>query len=276
MSEQRRRPARLEIGQEVVRTPETIFEEAHGKAIRRPMRGRVDYIHPMGRFHIVAFKVRGKIIKETFQGVEVSTMDRKAEFMKIWTERVQREYADDLLAWLERETDFFEAPASTRHHGAHPGGLLDHSLNVYHRLRAIVCVETYGATTSDLLAEDVEETVAVLALLHDVCKVNCYHTETRRRKNPETGYWEDYQTYAFRDPLPLGHGEKSLYLIQRHMDLEPEEALAIRWHMGAYDNAAKGDGRALSAAMAASPWVWRLQQADMCAAWVDEREAAEE
>lgn len=160
-------------------------------------------------------------------------MDRKAEFLKIWTERVQRDYADALLAWLERETDFFEAPASTRHHGAHPGGLLDHSLNVYHRLRAIVCVETYGTTTSDLLAEDVEETVAVLALLHDVCKVNCYHTETRRRKNPETGYWEDYQTYAFRDPLPLGHGEKSLYLIQRHMDLEPEEALAIRWHMGA-------------------------------------------
>lgn len=69
-------------------------------------------------------------------------MDRKAEFLKIWTERVQRDYADALLAWLERETDFFEAPASTRHHGAHPGGLLDHSLNVYHRLRAIVCVET--------------------------------------------------------------------------------------------------------------------------------------
>lgn len=154
--------------------------------------------------------------------------------------------------------------------------LLDHSLNVYHRLRAIVCVETYGTTTSDLLAEDVEETVAVLALLHDVCKVNCYHTETRRRKNPETGYWEDYQTYAFRDPIPLGHGEKSLYLIQRHMDLEPEEALAIRWHMGAYDNAVKGDGRALSAAMEATPWVWRLHQADMCAAWVDEREAEEE
>ena len=203
-------------------------------------------------------------------------MDRKAEFLKIWTERVQRDYADALLAWLERETDFFEAPDSTRHHGAHSGGLLDHSLNVYHRLRAIVCVETYGTTTSDLLAEDVEETVAVLALLHDVCKVNCYHTETRRRKNPETGYWEDYQTYAFRDPIPLGHGEKSLYLIQRHMDLEPEEALAIRWHMGAYDNAVKGDGRTLSAAMEATPWVWRLHQADMCAAWVDEREAEEE
>ena len=57
---------------------------------------------------------------------------------------------------------------------------------------------------------------------------------------------------------------------------EETHGKAIRWHMGAYDNAAKGDGRALSAAMAASPWVWRLQQADMCAAWVDEREAAEE
>lgn len=174
-------------------------------------------------------------------------------FRDIFQSNIHRNYADDLLAWLERETDFFEAPASTRNHGAHPGGLLVHSLNVYRRLRAIVCVETYGTTTSDLLAEDVEETVAVLALLHDVCKVNCYHTETRRRKNPETGYWEDYQTYAFRDPIPLGHGEKSLYLIQRHMDLEPEEALAIRWHMGAYDNAVKGDGRALSAAMEAPP-----------------------
>ncbi len=61
--------------------------------------------------------------------------------------------------------------------------------------------------------------MAILGLLHDVCKVNCYHTENRRRKNPDTGFWEDYRAYAFRDPLPLGHGEKSLYLIQRHMDL---------------------------------------------------------
>lgn len=116
-------------------------------------------------------------------------MDRKAEFLKIWTERVQRDYADALLAWLERETDFFEAPASTRHHGAHPGGLLDHSLNVYHRLRAIVCVETYGTTTSDLLAEDVEETVAVLALLHDVCKVTATTPKPAggRTRKPDTG-----------------------------------------------------------------------------------------
>ena len=203
-------------------------------------------------------------------------MDKKAEFLKIWTERVQRDHADALLAWLERETDFFEAPTSSKHHGAHPGGLLEHSLNVYHRLRAIVCLETYGEITSATLAEGVEETVAILGLLHDVCKVGVYHTETRRRKNPATGFWEDYQSYVFRDPLPLGHGEKSVYLIQRHMDLEPEEAMAIRWHMGAYDSAVKGGARDMGVAMNMTPWVWRLQQADMCATYVDEREEPEE
>lgn len=116
--------------------------------------------------------------------------------------------------------------------------------------------------------------MAVLGLLHDVCKVGCYHLETKRRKNKETGRWEDYQGYVFRDPLPLGHGEKSLFLIERHMDLTTEEALAIRWHMGAYDTSAAG-ARSMDAAMAASPWVWRLQEADMCAAWIDEQEAGE-
>ena len=203
-------------------------------------------------------------------------MDKKAEFLKIWTERVQRDCADALLAWLERETDFFEAPASSKHHGAHPGGLLEHSLNVYHRLRKITVIETYGFPLAPKLAEDVEETVAILGLLHDVCKVGVYHTETRRRKNPDTGFWEDYQAYVFRDPLPLGHGEKSVYLIQRHMDLEPEEAMAIRWHMGAYDSAVKGGARDMGVAMNMTPWVWRLQQADMCATYVDEREEPEE
>lgn len=195
----------------------------------------------------------------------------KAEFMKIWTERVQRDYANAMLEWLERETDFFEAPASTKNHGAHPGGLVEHSLNVYRRLRNIVCMETYGEITSGLLAEDVEETVAILGLLHDVCKVGVYHIETKRRKNPATGFWEDCQAYVFRDPLPLGHGEKSLYQIARFIRLEDHEALAIRWHMGAYDTAARTDLRDLSAAMDATPWVWRLHEADMCAAHIDER-----
>ena len=117
--------------------------------------------------------------------------------------------------------------------------------------------------------------MAILGLLHDVCKAGVYHQETKRRKNQETGKWEDYLGYTFRDPFPLGHGEKSLFLITRHMALTEEEALAIRWHMGAYDDAVKGGSRSMTEAMNLTPWVWRLQEADMCAAWIDERSAAE-
>lgn len=197
-------------------------------------------------------------------------------FKDLFLASVHRAGAEELLERLENETDFFEAPAGAKHHGAFPGGLVIHSLNVYRRLREITIrdLTPRDALGPAPISEQEEETVAILGLLHDVCKVGCYCTETKRRKNPETGRWEDYEGYTYKDPLPLGHGEKSLYLIQRHMDLLPEEALAIRWHMGAYDTSTAG-ARSMDAAMAASPWVWRLQEADMCAAWVDEREARE-
>lgn len=197
-------------------------------------------------------------------------MDKKTEFLEIFNRCVTRLGHSSLLAYLENETDFFTAPASTKYHGAHPGGLVEHSLNVYHRLRDFTIRDTMGGETLGL-REECEETVAIIALLHDVCKVNCYRTETKRRKDPASGRWEDHQAYTFYDPLPLGHGEKSLYLITRRMDLRPEEALAIRWHMGAYDDAVKGGSRAMAEAMRASLWVWRLQEADMCATWIDER-----
>lgn len=197
--------------------------------------------------------------------------DPKVDFLSIY-ENIRRPGADKLLAWLE-STDFFTAPAGARHHGAHAGGLVVHSLNVWNRLREIACRDVLDGRP-DGLPIQTEETVAILALLHDVCKVGVYHLEPGRWRNPETGKWEDRQEYKFRDPFPLGHGEKSLYLITKHMDLTEEEALAIRWHMGAYDAAARSDLRDLSAAMAMTPWVWRLQEADMCATHIDEREAA--
>ena len=201
------------------------------------------------------------------------TRDPKVDFLSIYA-NIRRPGADKLLAWL-KSTDFFTAPAGAKHHGAHAGGLVEHSVNVYRRLWQIVLVETDRAMPAPDLEESVEETVAILALLHDVCKVGVYHLEPGRWRNPETGKWEDRQEYKFRDPFPLGHGEKSLYLIAKHMDLTKEEALAIRWHMGAYDAAARSDLRDLSAAMAMTPWVWRLQEADMCATYIDEREAAD-
>ena len=197
------------------------------------------------------------------------TRDPKADFLTIYKD-IRRPGADKLLAWLE-STDFFTAPAGAKHHGARAGGLVVHSLNVWNRLREITLRDTIDGKAILDLTPETSETVAILALLHDVCKVGVYHTETKRRRNPDTGTWEDYQAYTFRDPFPLGHGEKSLYLITKYMALTEEEALAIRWHMGAFDDAVKGGSRALDAAMDVTPWVWRLHEADMCAAHIDER-----
>lgn len=106
------------------------------------------------------------------------------------------------------------------------------------------------------------ETYAVVALLHDICKADFYAKSTRNQKNSD-GKWETVPCYTVREKFPFGHGEKSAFLVQRFMLLTDAEALAIRWHMGAYDDAAKGGSKVLSAAMAATPLVYALHAADM-------------
>lgn len=217
--------------------------------------------------------------------MEQIARDPRADFLAVYNRSIGRNGRTALLYWLENETDFFTAPASSKNHLAQPGGLTIHSLNVWRRLREITVRDMTDRNAPGVrqLSEAEEETVAILGLLHDVCKAGVYHQETKRRKNQETGKWEDYLGYTFRDPFPLGHGEKSLFLITRHLALTEEEALAIRWHMGAYDDAVKGGSRSMTEAMNLTPteamnltpWVWRLQEADMCAAWIDERSAAE-
>lgn len=156
-------------------------------------------------------------------------MDLKQEFLDIYNTNITREGADKLLEYLlSDKSDFFTAPASTRFHGAYEGGLLEHSLNVYHCLKDYLSREraktVYGMNYS-------EETVAVSALLHDICKVNFYKTDYRNAKN-EQGVWEKVPYYAIDDKLPYGHGEKSVYIITGFMRLSREEAFAIRYHMG--------------------------------------------
>lgn len=196
--------------------------------------------------------------------------DPRSDFLNIYDCAIRREGAEEFLEWL-KSTDFFTAPASAKHHGAHVAGLVQHSVNVWRRLHNIARRDILGEKPGQL-PPDIQETVAILALLHDVCKADVYHIETKRRKNPDTGFWEDTQAYTVRDAFPLGHGEKSLYLIGRYMNLSNEEALAIRWHMGAFDYSVKGGSRDLNNAIEMTPWVWRLQEADMCATHIDERE----
>lgn len=189
-------------------------------------------------------------------------MENREKFKDLFNAWVKRPGAAELLAWLET-TDFFEAPASTKNHGAYPGGLVAHSLNV--------CRELMASMTCDASTES----RAVCALLHDVCKAGVYHQETKRRRDAATGRWEDYQGYTFRDNFPFGHGEKSVYLVSRFIRLTDEEAIAIRWHMGAYDDAARGGSRALDEAMSFSPLVYELHAADMRTSQKERREEAD-
>lgn len=166
-------------------------------------------------------------------------------FLEIYKRYIHRAGAEEFLTWLTEETDFFSAPASTKHHLAYPGGLVEHSVNVFDMLAA----ETFPHDG------DEAETAAICGLLHDVCKANYYFLD----------YGVDGQVrgYTVRDRLPMGHGEKSVYLIQKFMKLTDEEALAIRWHMGAYDDAVKGGSQGLNEAMKQYRLVYELHAADM-------------
>lgn len=185
-------------------------------------------------------------------------MTNKERFKAIFETQINREGAAELLAWLET-TDFFTAPASTKHHGAYHGGLVDHSLNVYDRLLINPYAVGHG-----------QESRAIVALLHDLCKVEYYSPTTKRKKN-EQGQWEDVPGWEVKERLPMGHGEKSVYLIMQHMKLTDDEALAIRWHMGAYDDAFRGGSYALNNAMKKTPLVLALHTADMMATQDEQR-----
>ena len=152
-------------------------------------------------------------------------MDVKEEFLKIANKHIHRDGIVSLLQWLEN-SDFFTAPASTRYHGSFEGGLVLHSLNVYAELKKLC--KFYKCDVSD-------ESIAIAALFHDVCKVGCYKTEMRWRKNAQN-QWEQYPTYKFEEDFAYGgHGSKSVFLVQSFMRLTPDEASAINCHMGQYD-----------------------------------------
>ena len=192
-------------------------------------------------------------------------MSAKEEFIEIYRANITREGADALLDYLENKSDFFTAPASARYHGAYPGGLCDHSVNVYHCLVDYLArprvQELYGLEYSD-------ETVAIVSLLHDLCKVGCYKTTTRNVKGPD-GKWQAVPTYVFEDPLPYGHGEKSVYIANGYIRLNREEAMAIRWHMGF---SGPEDNRTVGQALQRYPLAFALATADMEASYFLENE----
>jgi len=176
-------------------------------------------------------------------------MNSKEEFLEIY-KGISRKGAGKMLGWLEGK-DFFTAPASTRFHECCEGGLCEHSVRVYHQLKTLLL--SYPS-----LSLPCADTAPVVALLHDVCKVGCYKTEMRNRKN-EQGKWESVPFYTFQEDACFGgHGSKSVYLVRAFMPLTFGEAAAINCHMGV-----ENGNFAVNDAFRQYPLAFLLHTADM-------------
>ena len=188
----------------------------------------------------------------------------KERFVSIFKEKIKREGSEKLLEHLlSNSSDFFRAPASTKFHGAYPGGLLQHSLNVYDCLVSIM--ERFKAVYNISYSE---ESIAIVALLHDLCKSGgVYHEDVRNVK--EDGVWKQVPYYTFDDPLPFGHGSKSVYMISGFMRLTRDEAFAIKFHMGFSDTE---DRSSVGKAFELFPLAFALSTADMEATYILEKE----
>lgn len=184
-------------------------------------------------------------------------MGYKEEFISLFQENVKRQGSQELLDWMLK-TDFFTAPASTKYHCACYEGLVRHSLSVFD-----VMVEKHFEEGIDSL-----ESFTICALLHDLCKAQFYEVSTRNVKNKETGKWEEVPFYSINDRFPYGHGEKSVFLIERFMRLKTAEAIAIRWHMGGFDDP---NSYSVSQAYEKYPLAVKLHLADLESTYLREK-----
>lgn len=181
-------------------------------------------------------------------------MTSKERFIEIYNKYIKREGAAKLLDYL-LSSDFFTAPASARFHSSYEGGLVDHSLNVYD------CLNSYlkSPRTVDIIGTQYsDESIAIVSLLHDLCKIDVYKKGFRNVKD-EKGTWQRVDTFEYDDKMPYGHGEKSVYIISGYMRLTREEAFAIRYHMG---YSSTEDPRNVSAAFEMFPLAFALSTAD--------------
>ena len=191
-------------------------------------------------------------------------MTFKEEFLSIFDSNIKREGASKLRQYL-LSSNFFTSPASTRYHCAYEGGLCEHSVNVYKRLLANV-KNDYGDNYEAVISN---ESIAIVSLLHDLCKIDFYKQDVRNVK--ENGVWVQKPYYVKDEQLPYGHGEKSVYIVNGFIRLTREEALAINWHMGGFDARVKGGDGSISEAFSKYPLIVLLHVSDLEATYLDEK-----
>lgn len=212
------------------------------------------------------------MIDNSMKGIELV-------FYNEFTNWIHRKGSGVLYNELLHKSDFFYAPASTKYHLAHEGGLVEHSLNVYNNLFKLNDTLSVGANYS-------KETLAIVSLLHDVCKINMYKPSFRNAKSYDKNdvesspaylvksdsngqyVWVTIPSYDIDEQFVYGHGDKSVYLITKYMELTDEEAQAIRFHMGAW---VESDQKMVSKVYESNPLAWMLHVADEMATYIDEK-----
>jgi hypothetical protein len=174
-------------------------------------------------------------------------IEENRRWTKTFLKSTSKHSIDDLIEFMMR-SDFFTAPASTRldYHGAYEGGLAQHSINVYNTFQEKV--EAYNLDIS-------EDEVVISALLHDICKVDTYKPNVLK-----SGKLSPTKPYIVEDAIPVGHGEKSLYIASSFIELTANEALLIRWHMGPFDSQWENYEAKVAKAC---PGIYAFQTADM-------------
>lgn len=185
----------------------------------------------------------------------------------------KRDGIEGLIEFI-RKSDFYTAPASTRYHSCHEGGLLEHSLNVYDCLNT----KCKGELWSEMNVT--EANIIITALLHDLCKSYYYGTEIKNKKvysehgtksDSNGGFdWVSAPAYVVDDKIPYGHGEKSVMMIEEFIKLEPVERYAIRWHMGFTEP--KETWNTLGVAIRKYPLVLAMHTSDLEATYLLEKE----
>jgi len=165
------------------------------------------------------------------QAVEQKQMDAQRDVFIGLLRSHERPGMERVIRWLTEESDFFSAPASTRFHGNYPGGLAEHSLNVF---RIALRLRDQLRELAPEKADISDESIAIAALLHDICKANVYTKEVRKRL--VDGRWTEVEAYGVDySEMPVGHGEKSVIrLLRLGLEMTDDEILAIRWHMAAW------------------------------------------
>lgn len=193
------------------------------------------------------------------------------EFETLVKENIKRDGIENLMQYL-RDSGFYTNPASTRYHGSYPGGLVYHSINVYYSLLdelTFILGKGWEVRYS-------KETVAIVSLFHDLCKIGRYTPTTKNVKDEITGQWHEERIYKYNDNYqPMGHGALSVFTIMKFIQLTDVESAAIFWHMGAYDLGNYMTVADLSNCYNINSLAFALHRADMIATHIIENEKFE-